>query len=343
MSDTYIGWDGKSYPWPPPDGWYHASDGRWWAPNTGPNPPPAAAPSRFERTAPLDHTSQYSEHELPQYGNEQHGHDQHGYDQQGPPQHEAYAPHDTELLAPATAAVGSTSAGTPSYFDDPAHLPPPGPASQLPPPGPSGPSGPDLGHDEDPYQYGVPSAVAGPAGEGGLGPKKLVIGVAAVLAVVAIGISAFLLRGGDDTTATDATTTTVAGATVATPATLPAASIPASVVDPAATTTVAPADPAASSTLAEGDAALVGGFRALLVQQGLTSDKLTDTEIQSFAASFCVFAKSSDNTDEFNVFREQAISETQSSLDPASLNKVIDAAVITFCPDEATRLGITLG
>ena len=90
-------------------------------------------------------------------------------------------------------------------------------------------------------------------------------------------------------------------------------------------------------------AALVGGFRALLVQQGLTSDKLTDTEIQSFAASFCVFAKSSDNGDEFNVFREQAISETQSSLDPASLNKVIDAAVITFCPDEATRLGITVG
>ncbi len=334
MSDTYIGWDGKSYPWPPPDGWYHASDGRWWAPNTGPNPPPAAAPSRFERTAPLDHTSQYPEHEL-----EAHGHQE----------HVSYGAHDTELFTPATAAVAATAgSATPSYFDDPGHLPPPGPASQLPPPGPSGPpgpGGPDPGGDGDPYQYGVPSAVAGPAGEGGLGPKKLVIGVAAVLAVVAIAVSAFLLRGGDDTTATDTngSSTTVAGATVSTAATLPPASVPASVADPAATTTVAPTDPAASSTLVEGDAALVGGFRALLVQQGLTSDKLTDTEIQSFAASFCVFAKSSDNGDEFNVFREQAISETQSSLDPASLNKVIDAAVITFCPDEATRLGITLG
>lgn len=343
MSDTYIGWDGKSYPWPPPDGWYHASDGRWWAPNTGPNPPPAAAPSRFERTAPLDHTSQYPQHELPDRAHEDHGHADHGYQE-----HERYgtSAHDTELLTPATAAVGGagTGAGTPSYFDDPAHLPPPGPGSQLPPPGPSGPPGPDLGHDEDPYRYGVPSIAAGSAGEGGLGPKKLVIGVAAVLAVLAIGVSAFLLRGGDDTT-TDAggTTTTVAGATASTAATLPAATTPASVVDPNATTTVAPADPGASSTLAEGDAALVGGFRALLVQQGLTSDKLTDTEIQSFAASFCVFAQSSDNADEFNVFREQAISETQSSLDPASLNKVIDAAVITFCPDEATRLGITLG
>ena len=41
MTETYTGWDGKSYPWPPPDGWYEASDGRWWAPGTGPNPPPA--------------------------------------------------------------------------------------------------------------------------------------------------------------------------------------------------------------------------------------------------------------------------------------------------------------
>jgi len=97
-----------------------------------------------------------------------------------------------------------------------------------------------------------------------------------------------------------------------------------------------------ANTIAAGSPHSLGLIKSL-VQQGLTSDKLTDTEIQSFAASFCVFAKSSDNGDEFNVFREQAISETQSSLDPASLNKVIDAAVITFCPDEATRLGITLG
>jgi len=331
MSDTYIGWDGKSYPWPPPDGWYHASDGRWWAPNTGPNPPPTAAPSHFERTAPLDSggrldsTSQYPEHHDPDHGQ---------------PRHEPYPAYDTERLAPANAGVAS-GATTPSYFDDPAPLPPPGPTSSLPPPGPPGPGGPDLGPDEDPYGYGVPAA-AEPAGEGGLGPKKLVIGVAAVLAVIAIGVSAFLLRGDDTATDAGATSTTLPGATVATPATLPPAT-PASVVDPGATTTVAPADPAASTTLAAGDAALVGSFRDLLVQQGLTSDKLTDTEIQSFAASFCVFAKSSDNGDEFNVFREQAISETQSSLDPASLNKVIDAAVITFCPDEATRLGITLG
>ncbi len=39
MTTTYLAWNGQSYPWPPPDGWYEASDGRWWAPGTGPNPP----------------------------------------------------------------------------------------------------------------------------------------------------------------------------------------------------------------------------------------------------------------------------------------------------------------
>ncbi len=43
-----MGWDGKYYPNPPPDGWHQASDGRWWAPGTGPKgslPEPTAADS----------------------------------------------------------------------------------------------------------------------------------------------------------------------------------------------------------------------------------------------------------------------------------------------------------
>ena len=39
MSKTYLAWNGKPYHWPPPEGWYLASDQRWWAPDTGPNPP----------------------------------------------------------------------------------------------------------------------------------------------------------------------------------------------------------------------------------------------------------------------------------------------------------------
>ncbi|MEM7338978.1 MAG: hypothetical protein AAF467_10050 [Actinomycetota bacterium] len=38
MSEHYIAWDGRQYPWPPPDNWYLADDGRYWAPGTGPDP-----------------------------------------------------------------------------------------------------------------------------------------------------------------------------------------------------------------------------------------------------------------------------------------------------------------
>ncbi len=36
MSTTYVAWNGESYRWPPPTGWYKASDDQWWAPGTGP-------------------------------------------------------------------------------------------------------------------------------------------------------------------------------------------------------------------------------------------------------------------------------------------------------------------
>ena len=37
MSDKrYEAWDGKSYPWPPPNGWYLADDEKWWPEGYGP-------------------------------------------------------------------------------------------------------------------------------------------------------------------------------------------------------------------------------------------------------------------------------------------------------------------
>ncbi len=33
---TYTAWDDNSYPWPPPDGWYQAGDGKWWPEGYGP-------------------------------------------------------------------------------------------------------------------------------------------------------------------------------------------------------------------------------------------------------------------------------------------------------------------
>ncbi len=46
---TYLAWDGNEYPWPPPQGWYTAVDGRWWPEGYGPGPatsaPTVAAPT----------------------------------------------------------------------------------------------------------------------------------------------------------------------------------------------------------------------------------------------------------------------------------------------------------
>ncbi len=30
MTDTYVAWNGREYPWPPPAGWEQRSDGRYW-------------------------------------------------------------------------------------------------------------------------------------------------------------------------------------------------------------------------------------------------------------------------------------------------------------------------
>ncbi len=40
---SYTAWDDKQYVWPPPDGWYEASDGKWWPQGYG--PPQAAEES----------------------------------------------------------------------------------------------------------------------------------------------------------------------------------------------------------------------------------------------------------------------------------------------------------
>lgn len=42
MTQTYLGWDDNEYPWPPPDGWYQAAEGKWWPEGYGPGAPEAA-------------------------------------------------------------------------------------------------------------------------------------------------------------------------------------------------------------------------------------------------------------------------------------------------------------
>jgi hypothetical protein len=85
----------------------------------------------------------------------------------------------------------------------------------------------------------------------------------------------------------------------------------------------------------------VDGFRAILEEHELTSESLTDDQIRDFADDFCERARSSDDADDFVDVRNDAISAAQSRLSPSELALVINAAVVTFCPEEAARLSVT--
>ena len=49
---SYTAWDGQHYPWPPPEGWYLAADGRWWHPDSGPGGVSPRAPEQGVRAQP---------------------------------------------------------------------------------------------------------------------------------------------------------------------------------------------------------------------------------------------------------------------------------------------------
>ena len=364
MSETYTGWDGKEYPWPPPEGWHKAIDGRWWAYGTGPNPPPqgagiqqapgpagsegaaAADPALHDPTQITDRTSQ-----LPSYEQD-----------------------------PAIAGGATVVAGPGGAFAPPSGTP----SAGAPPPGQSGFGQPGFGQDPPSNQTanlgfeGAPPTT-GPGGpvpfepakkRGGIGQALLIVG-AMVVAALAGGLAFFYLTSrsdnlaaGDDTeesaevsvtpstaapdgtdpdsdpdadgdqtddgtTAQDETTTTTEAAT--SESTDP---------DPDATsdtsdTTLAPdQDPAPGDDL--------GRFRSILADNGLTSDNLADDDIRSFAQSFCGMADDAANPGEFDGIRESAVEATESGLSDDDLRLIIDAAIASFCPETAARVGIDL-
>ncbi len=332
MSDTYLGWDGKPYPWPPPDGWYYASDGRWWAPGTGPNPPPTSTFSSYPEAgaaepavgtqAPVGtQTAQY-----PSPGPMTGG----PVGPAGPPPGFGY-PQDA-VAAPRYGAPGP-SAFWQAPFPDSFQAPPGGQPPDF------GPSGFGPGH--------IPRAA--PPKSGG-GPGKIIAIVVSLAAVAALGVVAVVLaaRANDETAATTNTSASTGTTDAATQTTSASPSVtgettsPDSVDDSSTVTetTTAPIDP--PSTLAPQDLVKVAEFRALLLQNDLTSDALSDAKVVEFGSDFCIFAGLSEDPDDFAVYREQAIKQSKSELSAKSLSVVIDAAVVVFCPEDATRLGVTV-
>ncbi|MFV0257488.1 MAG: hypothetical protein ACK5PP_03440 [Acidimicrobiales bacterium] len=176
-------------------------------------------------------------------------------------------------------------------------------------------------------------------------PVRLIALIGAgIVALLVIALLAIWLRGrGDDGDTTAATDTSAAESTTTSPDGVPS-------TQPSSTTTTS--NPALSSTTTTSSrdqstttadtTEQIAMFRDLLEENGLTSDELSDTDVVQFGTSFCALARFSD-ADTFDDYRNQAINETENSeLNDDELKLVIDAAVLSFCPDEAERLGIEL-
>ena len=102
-------------------------------------------------------------------------------------------------------------------------------------------------------------------------------------------------------------------------------------------------NPTGTSVLAADSTQLVDDFRLRLTNNGLTTGSLLPYELTNFGNSFCGFARESATTTEFSEVRARAIENATSDLAINELNLVIDAAIVTFCPAEADRLGISAG
>jgi hypothetical protein len=358
MSDSYTGWDGKTYPWPPPEGWYEASDGRWWAPGTGPNPPP-------ETPAPPSHPeSSYSPGDFGERFDDPGGFEGRFDD---PPSEEtpttalSRSSRDTSPFGSPSGGPG-TSSSRPDFGSTAAF-----PASD-PPTTPTTGGGPHSG------QFGDPPTAQSPAVDGGTHPptsasapspaslgeeRRSSVGLvlAVVIALVVLGGGGYLLLSGGDEedSASGAETTDDDSATTSEGDTDTAAGAAADDSSPTPTTddtgdtddTSGADDPAddetaddTSTTLAA-DPTQIDQFRSLLRENGLTSDKLADADVLGFGSSFCALAASSSSPEVFDEFRQDAIDSTaNTSLDPGELGMVIDSAILAFCPDEADRLAI---
>ncbi|MEL7156739.1 MAG: hypothetical protein AAFN30_09090 [Actinomycetota bacterium] len=348
MNETYIGWDGKQYPWPPPEGWHEAIDGRWWAPGTGPNPPPQGAGTQ---AAPGSEAAPGAGAGAGPAAAAAGGGVAAGPEHSQTSQMPAFQPGQTVAAGQGdpTAAFGSPTMQQPAGG---------GPAAT--------PATVNYGLQGGPDVSPMANPDFEPAKQGGgiLQAALIVFGMVAVALIGGLGYFYFTSDRGDDTATGDSTETTdtTADANTDNDGTDPAAADPDD--DPDTTDTTSPDD--GSSTDDNGDPdsdsddpdndgveddttstitgsnAQLDQFRMILNDNGLTSNNLADDAINSFADSFCGMAREAEDADAFDATRESSVASTQSGLEDDELRLVINAAIISFCPEEAERLGVEL-
>jgi hypothetical protein len=359
MTSNYEAWNGELYEWPPPDGWYRASDGRWWAQGTGPGPAeqastvdvevdaatrvmyqPESDPVTTLDTAPKPVPPMHRTGPIPVVD----------VARQWPEsQDEGYAAAGKGF---ATNGVSSSDIDrtTPLLADST------GPVSVV-------------THDEGKR----------PLRPFGLHPAVLVAGLL-VLAAIGVAVVLAAASGNDGDLATTDDPTVVDGEEAGDGSTAESQGGDGQSADGADdamsvgdqgmsdgqsmdgsmdSEADSMADPmgdggdsgdGTATTTGQGTSDTVDltqnleavtEFRATLDELGITSGDLSAEEIVTFGQSACGYATGSDGLDSYVETRDEALAAADNEeLTVEELSSVVDAAVRVFCPVEATRLGL---
>lgn len=310
MSATYVAWNGLSYPWPPPEGWYLASDGQWWAPGTGPNPPPTPQSDgvNVECNAETQRNSKV-----------------HAATASDSEERSVATPQRQQVSSDATSVQQAAS----GHATQTALADAPDKQSALVESAEA-----DAADDNTlPNASGAIWQQPSKRPSGGV-PRWLLAGLG-ILALLIIGglVALVVSSGGDDdqieaSAATEPEQDSTTTITTQAPTATTLANATTTTEAKSTTTTVAPE-------------LLVAEFRSRLDEDDLSAEELSDGDVVEFGATFCVLAEVAEDNNEFGTYREQAIAESTGDLNPDELNLVIDDVVTVFCPEEAARLGIS--
>ena len=337
MVTGYTAWNGEDRPWPPPENWYRAADGRWYHPAHGPENPPDADDDLDE----ADHTPTVRRESTGSSANRL---------RNRTADDGAEEPRDA---LPVWETTSQTDDGDTTVEPNVGH---PQDAAVV--------------HNEETVSRSEPAPSAGEGPRAGSRSGRSWT-TAAVIGVIVLGIAilaqVMISRSGTDVTsaadsddadtpaATEGTEDSATTASTVTTENTEDTGVDGDETDDSAADTTALTDTDVSAVDAdqgaagaddtpEADpevAAKIAGFRLQLRDRDLVTDELTDNQITTFASTYCVYAAGAEDRAAFDELRQVAVATSASDLTPAQLNLTITAAIITFCPDESERLGIT--
>ena len=358
METSYTAWDGEELPWPPPENWYRAEDGRWWHPAHSPEDPPNASDDRAEggdgeganddpdrapsvvvvgtRTEPGSLPSEQLPYwnVSPQPDRPSNSDDDVRFNR-SPPNADIDVPglsDRADVPNPRRAAVAPadlrSSQRTHGEADQIHHTT----VSHV----RLGQGDDDRPDDDEPGRFSWRST-------------GLLLASAATVLVLFL-----FARAGDDVTQADQPSDENADATTAD--STGASEAAGMIMEPSALETGAQSSPGpdlrdggdgdqgavGAAAQAGTAAARISDFRVQLESRGLLTGRLTDDQISAFASTYCVYAGGAESSEAFDQLRAESVAGSTSALNEDQLNLTISTAVVVFCPEDADRLGIDL-